>query len=427
MLRNIQIKLSLLCCGITALLVLAIVLCCLKISEENMYGQEEALFFLKANAVSYELQTTETISINWYMRNGGAEEEILCLEVNGVLSTLSDVVLTESERMIVGEVKKYIEKNGILPMKGMFFWEMDYFQYGKGKQGFLVMYGTVSRQDSEITYLYLYSLSSFWQNAKTQRIWFLAVWLFSIPMVYLFSWCFTARVLQPVAQNQEKQKTFIAVASHELRSPLAVLKTGLSILKNKPDINRNTRIFSLMDCEMSRMERLIQDLLCLAKVEQAKLSIQFETVELGDLVEGIGEKYAEIAKERGISFSFLKEEGYDYGCICDFQRIEQVVIILLENALFYTPAGQSVSLRLYRQRNKCCIQVTDTGVGILDEEKEKIFDKFYRVSASRSDKEHFGLGLSIAKEICKSHGGKILVSDTKGGGSTFTIRLPVRP
>ena len=182
-----------------------------------------------------------------------------------------------------------------------------------------------------------------------------------------------------------------------------------------------------MDCEMSRMERLIQDLLCLAKVEQAKLSIQFETVELGDLVEGIGEKYAEIAKERGIFFSFFKEEGYDYGCICDFQRIEQVVIILLENALFYTPAGQSVSLRLYRQRNKRCIQVIDTGVGISDEEKEKIFDKFYRVSASRSDKEHFGLGLSIAKEICNSHGGKILVSDTKGGGSTFTIKLPVRP
>lgn len=426
MLRNIQIKLSLLCCAITALLALIIVLCCLKISEKNMYGQEEALFFRKANDISYELQTAKMVSINWYKRNASTGKAILCLEVNGILSALSQVALTDKERMIVEEVKEYIEENGILPMQGTFSLEMEYFEYGKGKQGFLVMYGSVAKQDSCITYLYLYSLEPFWRSAKTQRIWFLAVWFFSIPVVYLFSWRFTAHVLKPVVQNHEKQKTFIAVASHELRSPLAVLKTGLSILKNGSGTERSTRIFSLMDHEISRMERLIQDLLCLVKVEQGGLSFQFTQVNLADLAEGVCKKYAEIAREKGISFTFQKEKGNDYYCICDFQRMEQVIIILLDNAFFYTPAGQKVWLRLYRQRNKCCIQVADTGVGISDEEKEKIFDKFYQVSSSRSNKEHFGLGLSIAKEICSSHGGKILVSDTEGGGSTFTVNLPVK-
>ncbi len=101
-------------------------------------------------------------------------------------------------------------------------------------------------------------------------------------------------------------------------------------------------------------------------------------------------------------------------------------MILLDNALHYTPSGQKVAVRLYQQRARCYIQVIDTGIGIPDGEKEKIFDKFYQVSSSRSDKGHFGLGLAIAKEICGSHGGKLSVSDTPGGGSTFTVRLPAK-
>ena len=100
-LGRVQIKLSLLCCMITALLVLAVVLFCLRISEKNMYGQEEALFFRKANDISYELNNGETVSINWYMRNASTGKTMLCLEVNGNLSALSDVALTEPERMAV--------------------------------------------------------------------------------------------------------------------------------------------------------------------------------------------------------------------------------------------------------------------------------------------------------------------------------------
>lgn len=175
---------------------------------------------------------------------------------------------------------------------------------------------------------------------------------------------------------------------------------------------------------MSRMERLIQDLLCLVKMEQAALSFEFELVNLTDLVTSIYEKYFDIAKRKNISLSLLKDELCNCICLCDAQRIEQVIIILLDNALSYTPSGQSVSLHIYQLRMKCYIQVIDTGIGITNADKEKIFDKFYQVNSSRNNKEHFGLGLSIAKEICHAHGGKISVSDTKGGGSTFTIRLP---
>lgn len=426
MLKKIRIRLSLVCCFTTELLVLAVVLCCLKISEKNMYGQEEAYFLLKAGNISHELHNETPISINWYMRNVSPEKNILYLEADGVPATLSQVVLTEPERRLAGEVQLYVQEKGITPVMDKFTSEMEYFRYEKEKSDYLVWYGTVSEPVTPVTWMYLYSLDPFCHRVNRQRLWFLAVWLMSVPLVYGFSCRFTSRVLKPVEQNQEQQKDFIAFASHELRSPLAVFKTGLSMLRKNHDMEKQERIFALMNSEMSGMEHLIQDLLCLVKVERAEMTFQFEPVSLAELVETVYEKYKEAAEKKEIGFSCTFKEGQDYQCVCDCRRMEQVLVILVENALHYTPSGQKVSLYLYRQRGRYCIQVADTGKGIPDEEKEKIFDKFYQVSDSRSDKEHFGLGLSIAREICSSHGGKISVSDTKGGGSTFTVKLPVK-
>ena len=218
----------------------------------------------------------------------------------------------------------------------------------------------------------------------------------------------------------------IHLPPHVLRSPLAVFKTGLSILKKNTGTEREERICQLMDSEMSRMERLIGDLLCLTKTQQAALNFQYESINLSDLLKGIYEKYIEIAKNKSLTLTLSITETSNYNYLCDPQRIEQVITILLDNALCYTPPGQTVILSLRRSRSKYDIKVIDTGTGIPDIEKTKIFDRFYQCDTSRNHKEHFGLGLSIAKEICNAHGGKISVSDTKGGGSTFTIKLPLK-
>lgn len=424
MFQKIQRQLSLVCCGATSLLALAIVLCCLGISEKNRYGQEEALFLLNANMVCYELHTENPVSINWYMRHVEPGRRLLYLEVDGAASTLSEAALAGPERRLAEEVGAYIEGHGILPATRSFTGHMEYFEYRNERSKFLVLYGAVSEQDPCVTYLYLYSLEPFCQDIAMQRVGFLMVWLLSIPLVYVFSYKFASHALQPAVQNQERQKEFIAFASHELRSPLAVFKTGLSMLEHKSGSARQERIFSLMRSEASRMERLVQDLLCLAKVERASLGFQFEPVDLAGLVEKVYGSYTGTAREKGISFSLETAEGCM--CACDPQRLEQVLVILLENAFYYTPCGQKVILRLRQQRAKCYLQVVDTGAGVPDGEKEKIFDKFYQVNSSRSDKGHFGLGLSIAKEICRGHGGKLSVSDTPGGGSTFTVCLPAK-
>ncbi len=428
MFHKIQIKLSFICCLSTALIVLIIILCCLNASEKNMYGQEKALFFLKTNTISSDLHSSESIDINWYMRNFTADKNILYIEVNGSPATLSSLILSDKDRSVIFDIKNDMKHKNMIPNtpSDSSNINQNYFEYASGHRKFLVMNTKLYKNEQEINYLYLYSLGDFYHNVKKQRLLFLGIWLFAILILYLFSYIFTSNALKPVVQNDEKQRHFIAFASHELRSPLAVFKTGLSVLKNKPDAPKTERIFSLMEHEMSRMERLIQDLLCLAKVENAELSFHFENVRLSDLLKSIYEKYAAIAKQKNLTLSLSISTDCNYGCLCDRQRMEQAIVILLDNALSYTPAGQSISLNLYCSHKKYYIQVIDTGTGISDSYKEKIFDKFYQVDSSRNHKEHFGLGLSIAKEICHTHGGKISVSDTKGGGSTFTIKLPCR-
>lgn len=426
MFHKIQIKLSLICCLSTTLIVLIIILCCLNASEKNMYNREKALFLLKTNNISSDLILLESIDINWYMRNYTADDNVLSIEVNGSPATLSSLLLSDKDSTLISDVKNYMKRHAVTldTRTASSNISQKSFEYTSDNRRFLVMSAKSYKNEQQLTYTYLYSLDSFSGDVKKQRALFFGIWLFSIPILYVFSYIFTSNVLKPVIQNDEKQRRFIAFASHELRSPLAVLKTGLSVLKSKPDVQKTERIFTLIEPEISRMERLIQDLLCLAKMENADPGFQFESVNLADLLTSIYEAYAAIARQKNLTLSLSIAGDCHYDCLCDRQRMEQVIIILLDNALSYTPAGQDILLNICRSHRKYCIQVIDTGIGIPDSEKEKIFDRFYQADTSRNHKEHFGLGLSIAREICHAHGGKLSVSDTKGGGSTFTIQLP---
>ena len=121
--------------------------------------------------------------------------------------------------------------------------------------------------------------------------------------------------------------------------------------------------------------------------------------------------------------------------LADRQRLEQVITILLDNAISYTPAGKEVRLKMYKKEGsrrisagyfRTVIEVADTGKGVPDEMKQRIFDRFYRGDASRKDKKHFGLGLSIAKELTEMHGGTLAVHDNPGGGSRFVVTLTLQ-
>lgn len=180
----------------------------------------------------------------------------------------------------------------------------------------------------------------------------------------------------------------------------------------------------VIDLEVSRMSRLIQDLLLLSSLDAGNWSFHMEDIDIDTLLINLYTKYEPICKGKKIILQLdIADESYP-PLSSDADRLNQIVSVLLDNAVSYSPSSSEITLGASVEKNELVITVIDHGVGISDEDKPYIFDRFYQCDKSRTQREHFGLGLSIANELVNKLGGKIRVSDTDGGGCTFKVCLP---
>ena len=259
-----------------------------------------------------------------------------------------------------------------------------------------------------------------------QRLLFLLLDLLAALAFSVFSWFFTGRLLRPLQQNHENQMQFIASASHELRTPLsAILATNECCITATPQ--EQAGFFQTIRKEGRRMNTLIDDLLTLAHSDSGRFLIEKKEVELDTLCTNAYEAFEPLCRQKKLTLSLTLPDVPLPRLSCDPDRIAQVLSILLHNAVSYTPENGFVSLSLTcRQDRKNLFEITvsDTGVGIPDSDKKRIFSRFYRAEKSRSAKGHFGLGLSIAYEIISAHHGRISVQDNLPCGSVFVVRLP---
>ena len=255
-----------------------------------------------------------------------------------------------------------------------------------------------------------------------QRILWGGLLLIAVLALVVFSWFFTGKMLRPLEEIRKRQTQFIASASHELRSPLAVILSSVQAIEADPGECR--RFLSTIKSEGTRMSRLIGDMLALANADNKSWSIMKSPCELDTLLLETYEKYEPLLREKGISMNVELPDESLSPCRCDGGRISQVLGILLDNGASYVPAGGKIRLGVEEKEKYFRIYVEDNGPGISDENKEAVFQRFYRADSSRKDKQHFGLGLCIAKEIVTLHHGSIRIEDTKGGGTTFVVRLP---
>lgn len=240
----------------------------------------------------------------------------------------------------------------------------------------------------------------------------------------LISWKFVGWSLRPVEESRQKQAQFIASASHELRSPLAVLRSAVAVLSSSP--GERDSLLSVIDSECSRMSRLIDDMLLLAAADAKTWTLRFQDVDMDTLLIDLFEAFQPSCREKNIRLRLELPDSSLPRIQGDPQRIRQLLLILLDNAAHYTPSGSSVHIRasVCSRNHMLAVQVIDEGCGIPDENKPYIFDRFYQADSSRSDKQHFGLGLSIARELTELHHGTIKLSDAEQGGSCFTVELP---
>lgn len=248
-----------------------------------------------------------------------------------------------------------------------------------------------------------------------QRLYFLMVDLTGILFLTLFAGFFTKKLLHPLLESHQRQIRFVADASHELRTPLAVIRACLSA---KPPAYEQT-----IDQECARMGHLIEDLLTLSRLDHGAIQLDLQDVDLDTLLLTVYEQMELLAIQKQIRLQLQLPANPLPHVRGDLRKLEQLITILLQNALNYTPTGGNVILSAqFTQTVE--IRVVDNGSGIPDADKSHIFERFYRVEHSHTDRSHFGLGLCIAQEIALTHGGVLTVTDTEGGGATFCFTLP---
>lgn len=232
------------------------------------------------------------------------------------------------------------------------------------------------------------------------------------------------RALVPIKAAWQKQQDFVSDASHELRTPLAVIQSRTDLLWKSPSatIQEKAVDISLISKESRRLSKLVGNLLMLARSDSGSLEMEKETFSLSILLEELHEYYEEIVSYQGKSITMRVEDSvYFKG---DKERIHQLMIILLDNALKFTNIDGCIEVSCRETPSSIHIEVKDNGIGLGEEEIPKIFDRFYQVDKARSDEGGAGLGLSIARWIIDKHYGKVKVTSKLGEGTKFEITFP---
>jgi signal transduction histidine kinase len=239
----------------------------------------------------------------------------------------------------------------------------------------------------------------------------------------------SGRALDPVRTAFERQRAFVADASHELRSPLTLLRASAEAIQRSREsklVDADQQAVEDILAESDRMAQLVEDLLTLARLDEDRLVLHPETIDVLEVLRD-AERWAGTVAGPGVVIEVSCPSSLE--AFGDREQTLRVLRILLDNAIHYAPDGGHITLRGERSRGVVELSVQDTGVGINEEAQLRIFDRFYRVDAARTRNETSGtgLGLAIAKGIVEAQGGDIGVESTLGVGTTFTFSLPVPP
>lgn len=235
------------------------------------------------------------------------------------------------------------------------------------------------------------------------------------------------QVVKPVQKAWDQQRQFVADASHELRTPLTVILANMEILlgHRKQSIEEQEKWIDHSKTEALRMKKLVEDLLFLAKTDDASLPQQVMQLNLSDILWNSILPFESIAYEQGVKIqSEVEPNLYLNG---NPGQCKQLFAILLDNAMKYGEKGSEISVSLERAQNQIRLRVHNQGEAIPAEHLGRIFERFYRTDSSRSREEGgYGLGLAIAKTIVEKHRGQIEVESKEGSGTTFTVRFPAK-
>lgn len=338
-------------------------------------------------------------------RNPGPMSFIIKIDQKGnIIEVMSNFKLTNDEsKTLTDKVFKSKLERGSLSYNNF---DLRYTKIPKS-YGFIIVFQDKSFDNGALNSLIAVSVT---------------VCVVSLVVVFIISLLLSSIALKPIINVWEKQKAFVADASHELRTPLSVIRTSLDLVLDNGDetVESQSKWLGNIKTETERMTKLIEDLLFLARSDSGKDTLAISQFDLSSTIIKSVSSFEPIAMQHEIKLESNILSGVRFNG--NEGRINQLMVILIDNAIKHTPKGGIIKINMKMVKNKIEILVSDTGEGIEEQYLDKIFERFYKVDKSRARREgHFGLGLSIAKTIVEEHRGEISVSSVPKQGATFKV------
>lgn len=414
----------------SVMLVFTIVFCLLSVENINSVKKRESDFFNRIatcliftleNTTNYEkeLQNVEK-SYDMYLQLSNSNHAVLYESPSILLNNTKQAVnalINESNK-----IEAYsLESTSSSSTSGIFR-----FQTPQGNPYIGMQCTIITTNGNSYNLLIIKESSSTFAILKYILPIYVIIWLIVFASILLLARFIVGRALKPTETAIRSQKEFIVSVSHELKSPLAVILSSaeaINAYKKLPKQYLNhTRI---IDTECLRMSKLIQDLLLLSSIDTKTWVLNKTDINIDSLMIGMYEKFEPLCQKHNITLNLDIEDRTFPVFYADIDRLNQILGIFLDNAITYSKPNTEILLKIELAKSNLIFSIIDHGQGITDEDKPFIFDRFYCTDKSRTRKEHYGLGLSIAKELVGMHKGNITLSNTQGGGCTFQITLPV--
>ena len=299
---------------------------------------------------------------------------------------------------------------------------------GTKNDNYLGIFATIVTPNDTAYHLSLiYRQQSVFDILTKQAFLYVSLWCLSLIAVTVMSHLLIKKALKPTEVMLKSQKDFIASASHELKSPLAVILANAEKLEQlQIDNTEFKKSVKILDGECMRMSKLVRDMLLLASSDAKSWTICKNAIDIDTLLISLYEAYEPICISKKICLRLEISETSYPTFYADGERLFQILAIYMENAIHHSINNKQIEIKTAVTAKHITFFVTDHGKGIHEDDKPYIFNRFYCADKSRTDKSNFGLGLSIAYELAKMMNGNVGCKDTDGGGATFFVTLPLK-
>lgn len=428
MIRKLKKRLTLIfICSIMSVFTLVF---CLFINENIQSKKEEEMNFLgrMTTYLVFQLENSSNLDQDLTLAGQTYDFTLLLKNQNGSFVPITTTIPDSDMNTLITSFEQELKKVSINYTDNTHNSQSGTFSFSTpDTRSFYGIQVKVITQNSDSIELYVIKeATSYLTFLKEHLSFYVITWIIVFIVILFLTRFFISKAMKPTENTLQSQKEFVAAASHELKAPLAVILSSAECISSDTSLSDEARQHTdIIDSECMRMSKLVQDLLLLSSVDANTWTLNESDIDIDTLLINTYEKYEPICKQKGIHFKLDTNDELFPPLRADIDRINQILSIFIDNAITYSYPKSEISLDTSASKNMLVFTIIDHGMGIKDKDKPFIYDRFFCADKSRTQKEHYGLGLSIARELVEMHKGTIELSDTPGGGCTFTISLPL--